>query len=368
MCLFRFILMFFFIVDLTFADLLKKTDSIAVESPKQKKESSWLGFPLVYYTPETKLALGLLSLNRFSKEAQGKTSNLLAVGSYTEKQQSILSLTPRFYFDEGRKELSGNLFYSYYPNKYFGRSDYQVNSNSPENYTENNFNLMANYTHHIFSYFNTLWTVRTDKKKFINYLENGQIAEEVNRYGQEIKIHSLSFSLEWDSRDYPQSPLSGEHHRVTLTKSQNENKTFNDFTKKELELKKFFSLGDKKVLAGQFYFSQVEGEDIPFSFLSSLGGNRRLRGFYENRFLDRSLTLFQLEWREDFSEKFSRTLFLASGQVAKYNEDLLKSKNHMAFGIGLHYLLDHENRTKIRLDLGSSEEGLSIYFVTGEAF
>jgi hypothetical protein len=364
----RFILIIFFIARLAFAEPLKKANSETLESSKEKKESSWLGFPLIYYTPETKLALGLLSLNHFSKEAQGKTSNLLAIGSYTEKQQSILSLTPRFYFDEGRRELSGNLFYSYYPSKYFGRSDSQINSNSPEDYTENNFNLMVNYTHHIFSFFNTRWTIRTDKKKFINYLENGQIAEEVDHYGQEIKIHSLSFSLEWDSRDYPQAPLSGEHHRVTLTKSQNDNKVFNGFSKKELELKKFLSVGEKKVLAGQFYFSQAEGADIPFAFLSSLGGNRRLRGFYENRFLDRSLALFQMEWREDFSEKFSRTLFLASGQVAKYNEDLLKSKNHMAFGIGLHYLLDHENRTKIRLDLGSSEEGLSVYFVTGEAF
>ena len=106
----RFILIIFFIARLAFAEPLKKANSETLESPKEKKESSWLGFPLIYYTPETKLALGLLSLNHFSKEAQGKTSNLLAIGSYTEKQQSILSLTPRFYFDEGRRELSGNLF------------------------------------------------------------------------------------------------------------------------------------------------------------------------------------------------------------------------------------------------------------------
>jgi hypothetical protein len=329
----------------------------------------FIWFPIAYYTPETKIAAGVLSLFNFKEVAIGKTSSAMLMASYTQNKQTIIAFDPRIYFDGGKKEIFFSAFYSFYPSKYYGRLDSGTTISVPEPFKENNFNLQLNYSNNIWSDLYTRWFIGRDKRKIIEYLPTGLVAQDVANGFSDFLISSGGLSLEWDNRDYPQAPLQGAFHRMTLTHYQADG-TLRErpFKKFDIEAKNYHSLGDRRVFATQVLLSRLDGDEIPFHYLGSVGGNRRLRGFYAGRYRNLSSGLVQLEWRKDYSKNFSAALFGGIGRLGLEPGDLLEAESHVAGGVGVHYIMDPKNRTKIRLDLGYSKEGMSVYFVTGEAF
>jgi outer membrane protein assembly factor BamA len=327
--------------------------------------------PIVYYTPETKLAGGLLFIKNLWKEKEGYTSNLLGTSSITINNQVLTSITPKFYFDKGTWELNGTLFYSYFPNKYYGRGANNSASN-PEPYIENSFLLAVGGGKNIYSSFFVRAGLAEDFRKIIKYENGGMIQNEIQFEAQSLEVTSLNMSLEWDRRDYPQAPREGTWYRIVQTfytpHDRETNKDLQTFRKIDFDFRQYFWLAPRWGLAAQVLASEVQGEQIPFQYLNSLGGGSRLRGYYSGQYRDKALGLLQTELRYDWTPKWVSTVFAGVARMATRMSDLNSAGSLYSGGFGVNYILDPENRTKLRLDFGFTGKDMGAYFLIGEAF
>jgi outer membrane protein assembly factor BamA len=330
-----------------------------------------IALPLIYYTPETKFALGALFIKNLWKEKEGHTSNILGAASLTLNNQTLVSLSPRLYFDQGDWEVMGTLLYNYFPNKFYGRG---VNNSvsSPEDYTENSFVMGAGIGRNLFSRFLLRAGVSEDRRKIVEYQTPGLIANEIQNVAQSLEVISLNLGLEWDERDYPQSPRQGSWYRVTQfwyePRDREGGKALARFRKIDFDLRQYVSLAPKWVGAAQVFFSEAQGDQVPFQYLNSIGGGARMRGYFNGQYRDLSLGLAQGELRYDLRPKWVTSVFAGVARMATRVSDLSSADSYYSGGLGLHYVLDPENKTKLRLDLGFTGKDTGFYFLIGDAF
>lgn len=334
--------------------------------------------PFGYYTPETKVALGFLGIINFDKVAVGKTSSVIASVSQTFLGQSIYTLSPRFYLNGGIYELGGTLFYSYFPSKYYGQGVTSTLEN-PEEYTENNFLSSVSFGWNFNSDYFLRSSAHADLRKTLAFEPGGRLANDL--LAQNFRTEYLTLSLENDRRLFPQSPKDGHLYRLSstsyVTYDRDSSKTLGRFQRYDLEAREYFPYAERQVFALQFLVSQIESsnEKVPFQYLNSIGGPSRLRGFYNGRYRDRGLVLLQMENRFSINDKWETALAAGYGLLGQSISNSLanqSSKNPLkslaTFGTGVRYLIDKENRTVFRFDLGFGAEKLGVYVVIGEAF
>ena len=109
--------------------------------------------------------------------------------------------------------------------------------------------------------------------------------------------------------------------------------------------------------------------EVPFQQLALIGGPRRMRGFFEGRFRDKSLWILQAEYRRVIKGIFGMAVFGGMGNVAPQASKLFREKVHLAYGLGLRIRLSKQDKINLRIDVGWNEEGnLSPYLTVAEAF
>lgn len=345
-------------------------DSASEESQNEKKS---FVIPFGYYTPETKLALGFLGIKNLWKERQGKTSSVISSASLTSLGQSIFNIAPRLYFNQGKYELGGILFYSYFPSKYYGKGLFET-LDKPEDFLENTFISGFNAGYNFIDAFYIRSAMNYETRRSQEYTSNGRLDQEVAAKNIAAKIYTIS--LEWDQRDYPQAPTSGRLYRLTALFNNSENretsKSIDSFQKYDLETKEYIPFGESKVLALQLLLSEIQGsEAIPFQNLNSIGGGARLRGFYNGRYRAKALLMSQVEARWEFRDRWVAAMFVGGARLGSKMQNIFETDQSRLFasgGLGIHYVIDKENRTKFRFDIGGGAEKLGVYVLIGEAF
>jgi outer membrane protein assembly factor BamA len=137
------------------------------------------------------------------------------------------------------------------------------------------------------------------------------------------------------------------------------------FGKLGLQIMGFYELFEPKyVLAGRFWLQSLMGSNLPVQVLLSLGGNRTLRGYSQDRFLGTTSILSNLEFRFPIFWRFSGIVGLDAGSVAikGYGLDNNIVLNSVA---GLRFAFD---TFIVRLDVGFSQENTGFYLNFGHVF
>jgi len=374
----KFILAFY--IAFVFANFSFAQDPEAPESaenlseavpPKEDYSKKLIWLPIAYYTPETKLAGGMLLIKNLWKEKEGHTSNVMATASVTINSQVMASIAPRLYLQGGEWELGGVLFYSYFPNKYYGRGVGNSLS-TPEKYTENNFIMSVNGGRNIYERLFIRGGVSQDLRKIIDYEVSGEMEKEIQGLAPSLQVLSLNIGMEWDERDYPQAPRQGSWYRITQTfydpKDREGLKELERFRKIDFDFRQYVTLTPRWVAAGQLAASELQGSQIPFQYLNSIGGGSRMRGFYAGQYRDQALGMFQTELRFEKTPRWTPAFFAGVARLATKLSDLSHAESFYSGGMGIQYVLDPENRTKLRLDFGITNKERGAYFLIGEAF
>lgn len=125
--------------------------------------------------------------------------------------------------------------------------------------------------------------------------------------------------------------------------------------------------------AAHFFWSYTWGDNVPFFEQSSLGGSYRLRGFTEDRFVDKGAWLIELEQRialftthiYGVDADWRIDPFVAAGQV--YN-DATGITNHVRYSAGLGFRAFVRPNVLGRVDTAVGGEGLKIYVELGYPF
>jgi outer membrane protein assembly factor BamA len=119
------------------------------------------------------------------------------------------------------------------------------------------------------------------------------------------------------------------------------------------------------VFAARFGTMSIIGDNLPIQLLIPIGSNRTLRGYPQDRFLDKSAGLVNLELRFPIYWRFGGLIAADFGRVWHSFDQFSLDNWHSNAVAGLRFYMD---TYVVRVDLGLSQESFGIYFNFGHIF
>jgi outer membrane protein assembly factor BamA len=333
------------------------------------KRTSFNAYPYAFYTPESKLAFGAGGIYIFygGKDKDLKPSKIGFGGYYSTNKQYKISISPNLYFNKNKLYIELPTSYGFFVNKYWGIGD---NTATRENaaYSVNTFTstLTVQIPPEIFSADRTGIILDYDYTKIVDKMGNELLENDSLPGNNGGSLFGLGTDLVWDSRDNLFFPNSGgyQYFRIVVYPG------IDDFVFSvlELDVRAYRAISPDHVFAFNFYVQSALGE-TPFYRLPALGGQKRMRGYFNGRYRDNFYGMFQAEYRQYFWKRLGFAVFGGLGNVAdnilEYDFSTLK----YSYGAGLRFLFNKKQKVNVRMDIGFGNDGnRGIYFGIQEAF
>jgi outer membrane protein assembly factor BamA len=357
---------YFFTVPVLYAQ--DKDSTGTKKDSTSKKQLSLDAYPYAFYTPETELAIGAGGILIFfaGDSSITKPSKVVLGGYYTTNNQYYLSLDPEMYFYDNKLFVSAPLSLGYYVTRFYGIGPATADTGNVD-YISRVYTgtlsvlgpslwLTADKAGIVFD-FN--YTEMVDKENN-SYLENNEVLG--SEGGQYLGI---GLNAVWDTRDNLFFPNDGKYTSLKFVSYP-----IGEFIyyTTEFDVRSYTSFSKNHVLAGQFYLFNAIGE-VPFYALPKLGGQYKMRGYYEGRYVDNAYFTLQLEYRQYFWWRFGYVVFGSVGTVASSPDKYQMSEMKISYGAGLRFLFNEAQMVNLRMDLGITREGdKAVYFGIEEAF
>jgi hypothetical protein len=325
--------------------------------------------PVVYYTPETRLAYGIVGIHYFRLGRPARPSRLSHYRFNfvrTQNKQSIAQVDYELYLAGGKFLLDGTAKYWLFPDRFYGIGN--LNSEADrEDFSSRNWRLQLNMQRrwggNLFAGLHLeFFPLNVIKTESGGRLATGSIPG--SRGGQ---LSALGLFGKWDNRDNTFSTARGAYCALFLNFFTRALASDFTFTQIILDARKYFPLGAAQVLAVQGVLKSVWG-DCPFQTLPMFGGQNLLRGFYEGRYRDQNMLAVQAEYRRPLWGRFGFCGFAGAAQVQDRISRLALSEFHAAGGIGLRYKFNRRENLNIRLDAGFAGSSPAFYLTFAEAF
>lgn len=346
-------------------------DSILVRSQDslKAKKVTFNGYPYVFYTPETQAAFGGGGIFLFYTQKQdGLRPSKIGFGAhYTTNKQYKFTLNNSVYFNKNKLVIQMPLSFGYTLDKFWGKGKNST-ENGLEGYFRNDFNVQlevqvppmlffADRTGFILEYSNTE-IVDTEENVFLN--------DELVTGFDGGNLFGAGFNFIWDGRDNLFYPTSGHFQSIKFIVYPEPSDFV--FTSFEVDVRYFKKLFKNQVLATNLYIHSVSS-DAPFYKLPALGGQNRMRGYFNGRYRDHNYMTLQMEYRQYFWKKLGFVAFGGFGDVGSEITDLSFKELKYSFGGGLRYLFNKKENVNLRMDIGIGQDGSTgIYFGIEEAF
>jgi hypothetical protein len=325
--------------------------------------------PLVYYTPETRLALGVGGvLNYRLGHEKGKTrpSSLWLLMVYTMNNQIQLQLRPEIYLSKNTYVLNATLKFERFPLKFFGIGD-DVPSSAAETYTPETIGLQLALKRRLFgSVFGGVQyqVERTaiQKVKQGGLLEPGTIPGSTGGV-----ISGLGLSVNWDNRDNLFFPRRGSYLQFGADFFNSAFGSDFYYSVTRLDLRTYVPVFSTHVMAFQVSMRDMGGTP-PFYELSTLGGASMMRGNYSGQYRDKAILAVQAEYRLPVWKRIGAVGFVGLGNVGPTIRDIDLGHLKYSLGGGLRYRLDSKEGTNLRLDFAWGKASTGFYLTVQEAF
>jgi len=329
---------------------------------------NWAFIPIVVYSPETSLGLGVRAIRVFQFKDQEDTSlrpsSLPITLLYTLNRQAIFTSEVNLWANENKDFFNARIELSDFPFRFYGIGQQPV-LDEGEFYSTRYAYLHVLFQRRVTNglYLGGRYEFRVDdiyEKMEGGLLDSGNIP---GSNGQ--RLSGLGMVLSHDTRDQIFQPTKGWFSTLTLMGFPawlGSNFTFSQYT---FDIRKYNLVGKQKVLALQSWWNFTSG-DAPFQHISLIGGSERMRGFFEGRFRDRHAMVQQAELRLPIYRNLGMVFFGHAGQVFPDLDSLRFSNMRYGTGLGFRYRLNKEG-LNVRLDLAFGDQR-AFYFGLNEAF
>lgn len=181
-----------------------------------------------------------------------------------------------------------------------------------------------------------------------------------------VRYSSVSAGMRYDTRDSYINPSRG--HVVDAEVEFAPDISLNNvaFTFVNVSLQNYMVLFyPKTVLATRLKMKSVSGDDLPVQVLIPSGGNNSIRGYSQNRFLDRASAVANIEMRFPIYWRFGGVVGFDAGTVARSVGDIFDSTIFTSPVVGLRF---HMDTFIVRVDAGFGKETMGFYFNFGQVF
>jgi outer membrane protein assembly factor BamA len=178
----------------------------------------------------------------------------------------------------------------------------------------------------------------------------------------------IGLSTAFDSRDNRYNPSKGAYAIGTLLFHPAFLGSAYQFSRLDIDLRKYFNPWLKHVIALQATTTYTDG-DVPFYELAEMGGDSKMRGYYMGAYRDNVLVDAQVEYRAPIWNILGATAWVGTGRVADSYSDLSPQGFHLSYGGGIRIRVDSKNNTNLRFDMGFGPGGWQGFYINfAEAF
>ncbi len=338
------------------------------DSSRKNKPRRLTAFPVVFYSPETSVAVGGFAAYTFRNKkdtAQRYPSQIQFGAAYTFNKQLLLYAPFRIYTPGSKFTAYGEVGYYKYSYYFFGIGNEQPADYKElykVNYPRVRLNVLRKINPKLYAglryWLEDYRVVETEPGK---QLSSGTIEGSTRSF-----ISGIGPALNYDTRDnifYAGSGVFVDAGAQFYGNATGSNYQYNRYT---LDASTYLSTKRKNVWAFNLFADMVDG-NAPFSQLALLGGNKKMRGFYEGRYRDKNLLAAGTEYRFKIYKRFGGTVFANAGAV---NDQLknMAEQIRTTYGAGLRFALNPAEKINLRLDAGFGKNSTAFYFTIGEAF
>jgi len=325
--------------------------------------------PIVFYLPETSVALGAAGIFSFKKNStpdEKRASQILYSAAYTFKNQIILYVPYEIYSHKQKYRYKGELgFYRYFYNYYGIGPDNSKDIFEVYDVTFPRVEFSA--TRFLTGGMGVGLGFRGDNFN-ITKIEPGGLLDTQRPVGWEggVKSNLVGLFL-YDTRDNINSAHKGVYAELVYQKSAKFLGSDFDYQKWEIDFRYFHKLTKNFVLAHELWLT-LATDGIPFFDMAHLSTGTRARGFSDRRYIDQDIYSLQSELRFPLFGRFKAAAFYSVNHIPRERDNITDGKLVWSYGAGLRYVLAKENRNCIRFDVGIAEGKANFYFTVNEAF
>lgn len=325
----------------------------------------FIPFPVLFYAPETGLGFGAAAVWYFRAE-RSRLSSLSPLLVYTSRGQFLVSARLESWFGRNRWRAVADAGFSRFPTKFWGIGN-ETPDEAEEDYTPRTVRGLAGLERRVAGSLYAGITASALARDLVEVEEDGALsAGSVPGTGR-TELWSLGLSATWDSRDDVVTPRRGVLGLALVERVTDRAREHARWTAWSVDVRGYVPIG-QFVVAGQAVFRDIGGTAAPFDRLPGLGGDRLLRGYYEGRWRDATLLLFQAEARVPVWRRFGAVAFVGAGQVAPGLSSMGLDRLHGSAGIGVRYRLARDRPLNVRADFAVGEGSTGLYVQVGEAF
>jgi len=354
----------------------KSTDTAKVTkfdkfNKKMEKLFKVIPVPIISYSTDAGNTLGLAKFNLINlskKDTISKPSKISGVFTFSDKGRINASIATELIFNENRNMILAYVNYKKTPEYIYGIGN-DVTREGQEEVISERFKFSATILQRIDKKFLYAGPVVDYSNYFkIDFDSNGYLYK--NSYpgingGASVGV---GIGIAHDSRSNRYNPQQGTFILGSFVAHPEFLGSKYDFTKFNLDVRHYFNPWLKHIIAVQATTTATYG-DVPFYELALMGGDSKMRGYYEGAYRDKVLLDGQVEYRLPVWNIFGVVGWVGTGRVADYYGNLGIKGFHMSYGWGVRIKVDSKNNTNLRVDFGYGPGGLrGTYINFAEAF
>ncbi|WP_289859314.1 BamA/TamA family outer membrane protein [uncultured Muribaculum sp.] len=334
------------------------------EKPHKRFDFSILGGP--HYSSDVKLGLGLVAAGLY-RTAPGDTvtpvSNVSLYGDVATSGFAMVGIRGNHIFRNDRRRIDYDLYFSSFPTKFWGIGyDNGVKGSNETDYKELTVDFTANFTWQV------LPNLYVGPSAQVSYVDARNVENPLMWQGGPLRTTTIGLGgvLRYDTRDNLTATTRGwmlqAEQRFCPRFLGNGNNAFS-FTR--LTASTYVPVWRGCTLALQARAVYNYG-NVPWSMMSTFGGNSTMRGYYKGRYRDKAEADLTVEFRQHLWHRIGMVVWGGVATVAPSPGSMRLSRLLPNCGIG--YRWEFKRLTNIRVDYGIGRGCSSFIFSINEAF
>lgn len=337
-------------------------------TPDPNKRVDFGVLPGPHYSSTQGLGLGIMATATYSMDRSDSTltrSNASLFSDMTTKGFLLIGLKGNNFFPKERFRLDYRAYIYTFPTCFWGIGYANGNNDDNEtNYRRNRVDLMGRFLFRIArnTYIGPMLNFRYVKATEVSPANQMTLFNE-----QALNVHSQTAGLSfiYDSRDFMLNAYRGWF--VQLDQSFTPRFLGNDycFSTTDLTVSTYRQVWKGGVLAGELHGGFNYGNPA-WCLMSEVGGNSRMRGYFEGRYRDKNIIEAQVELRQRIKKRHGAVVWVGAAEVFP-RFDAMRWKRILP-NAGLGYRWEFKQRINVRLDCGFSNNGPGFMFNINEAF
>ena len=335
-------------VDRTFE---KKIDVTFAGGPSFSKNTS-LGIGL--------LAAGLYRLDR--TDSVTVPSDVSVFANVSVSGFYALGVTGNTIFAHNRQRVNYTVMFSSAPRSLWGIG-YDAGRYNPEStYSEKHYLIEASYLHEVLPRTYVGGIVSFEHTRGVKFSDQAYL------YGQKRSYTATGIGLivEYDSRDFIPNPYRGVY--VSFQECffpKGLGNCERSLWRTTFTADAYRRVWKGGILAADLY-AVFNSEGTPWPMLARLGGNQRMRGYYQGRYTDNDMITVQVELRQRIWRRIGCAVWGGAGNVFPSLDRFDWSHTLPNYGVGLRWEL--KKRVNVRLDYGFGKKTSGFLLSINEAF